>query len=85
MEVGVRVVNRQFYLDEIYSRRNEVGTKPWFISIIYSAPRKDNDHSLYMYKSLYFLARDKSNEVNVGIIYMEDELTKEAFEFRSVP
>jgi hypothetical protein len=82
---GVKLVDYDFYINEIYSLRDKPDHKPWFISIVYKRPRVDADHSNYLIKSLYFLVRDYSHEVNVGILYTDDELTREAFEFRGIP
>jgi hypothetical protein len=83
---GVRVITYDIYMDEIYSLKDKTGHKPWFVSIVYrSALTNAADYSQTLLKSLYFLARDFKNEVNVGIIYTDDELVREAFEYRGIP
>lgn len=61
------------------------GEKPWFISIVYRSPKDGADHTFYLLKSLYFLQREKGKELNVGVIYSDDELVREAFDFRGIP
>ena len=52
---------------------------------MYRENRSEADHTLYLLKTLYFLVREKGKEVNVGLIYTDDELVREAFEHRGIP
>ena len=81
LESGIKEIDAAFYMEEIYNKRHEKGLKPWFISIVFREERTGADHTLYLLKSLYFLKRDRGDEVNVGIIYTDDELVREAFEY----
>ena len=83
LAAGIKLIESEFYMANIYNMKP--GDKPWFVSIVLNKSKNELEHSYFLLKTLYFLNRDMGHQINVGIIDVDDEFTREAFEHKNLP